>query len=97
MSPWYEPKDRTPRHPCPCCDYVSLPERGMDLICPLCFWEDDAFLTDQDLDSRSTPNHMTLRQARENFRLFGACDKAMLDHVLPAETRQLYEYRPRTS
>ncbi len=38
---WYEPADPTPRHQCPCCDYISLPERGNYLICRICFWEDD--------------------------------------------------------
>ena len=27
--------------PCPCCGFVTLPERGADDICPVCFWEDD--------------------------------------------------------
>jgi len=44
---WYEPADPTPRHLCPCCDYVRLAERSNYLICPVCFWEDDG----QDLES----------------------------------------------
>jgi hypothetical protein len=35
-----------PRHLCPCCDFVTLPERRNYLIGPVCFWEDDG----QDLD-----------------------------------------------
>src|SRR6266498_5684205 len=54
---WYEPKDKTPRHQCPCCDYVSLPERGQYLICHVCFWEDDGLDVDQ-LDTHwSEPHH----------------------------------------
>lgn len=30
---WYEPEDPSPRAQCPCCGYVSLPERGMSLKC----------------------------------------------------------------
>jgi len=26
---------------CPCCGYLTLPERGAYDICPVCFWEDD--------------------------------------------------------
>ena len=40
-------------------------------------------------------NHMSLRQARENFGLFGACDRAMLEHVLPIEMRGRFEHQPR--
>ena len=64
---WYEPKRAALHEQCPCCDYLSLPERGADLICPICFWEDDG----QDLDNvdvPSGPNHaITLRQGRNNF------------------------------
>ena len=28
-------------YPCPCCGFITLPERGGDDICPVCFWEDD--------------------------------------------------------
>lgn len=92
---WYEPADPTPRHQCPCCDYVTLPERGNYLICPVCFWEDD--YTDVDnLDSHSGPNHLTLRLARKNFRQFGACQSRLLEHVVPDEGRAQFEYLPRS-
>ncbi len=92
---WYEPADPTPRHLCPCCDYVSLPERGEWLIRPVCYWEDDGQDLD-DLDRRSPPNHgLTLREARENFRSFGASKIEMLPHVCPVRDRKAFEYRPR--
>jgi hypothetical protein len=93
---WYEPEDPTPREQCPCCDYISLPERGNFLICPICFWEDDGKDIDE-LDVESGPNHyITLRQGRENFRAFGACERKMLKHVLPVEERKNYEHKPRS-
>lgn len=76
-SVWYEPEDATPRELCPCCDYVTLPERGNYLICPVCFWEDDGGDIDK-LDLHSGPNHITLRQGRENFKKYGACDESMV-------------------
>lgn len=92
---WYEPADPTPRYQCPCCDYISLPERGNFLICKVCFWEDDG----QDLEELgepSGPNHgITLREARANFERFGACEEAMLKHVLPVNERQQYEHKAR--
>ena len=88
---WYEPADPTPRHECPCCDYVSLAERGNFLICPICFWEDDG----SDLDEEPGGNGVTLREARANFRQIGACEPKMLKHVLPVEARRQYVYKPR--
>ncbi len=89
---WYEPADPTPRQQCPCCGYVTLPERGMSLICKVCFWEDDAFVGGR-LDEPSVCNHMTLRQGRANFTAFGACDREMLKHVVPVAERSRYERR----
>ncbi|NOQ72356.1 MAG: hypothetical protein GQ574_10170 [Crocinitomix sp.] len=88
---WYAPEDSTPREQCPCCDYVSLPERGNYLICPICFWEDDGIDVDQ-LDVLSGPNHCTLREGRLNFEKFGACEPDMIKFVIPVEDRKAYEY-----
>ena len=71
---------------CPCCDYYSLDERGAYEICPVCYWEDDGQDLDQ-LDVVSGPNHITLRQARHNFALIGACDDAALALVADAQER----------
>ena len=90
--PWYAPKDPTPREQCPCCGYVTLPERGTSQICPVCFWEDDAFVGDR-LDQRSRCNKMTLRQGRANFDVFGACDRKMLSHVVAPEERSRFARR----
>lgn len=93
---WYEPEDPTPREQCPCCDYVSLPERNNYLICPICFWEDDGIDIDR-LDVQSGPNHMTLREGRANFQQIGACNEEMLKNVLPAAERVAFEHHPRHS
>ena len=89
---WYEPRDATPPiYQCPCCDYVTLPERSKYLICAVCFWEDDG----QDLDAMddvSGPNHgMTLRQGRANFLRLGACEASMIKHVVSPSDRGQYE------
>jgi hypothetical protein len=60
---WYEPKDPSAHERCPCCGYASLPERGMSLICVVCFWEDDAFVGDE-LDCLSR-EHDDANQSRD--------------------------------
>lgn len=73
-------------HQCPCCDYFTLERRGEYSICRVCFWEDDG-LDIETLDKHSGPNHMSLREGRENFSRIGACDEAALAHVLTMEKR----------
>ena len=94
---WYAPDDPTPREQCPYCDYVSLPERGNYLICPICFWEDDGQDIDE-LDRESGPSHgMTLNEARHNFKEFGSCELAMKKHVIEENERKQYEHKPRNT
>lgn len=64
---------------CYCCGYFSLEEKGTAEICPVCFWEDDG---ENNLDMMSNPNRMTLRQGRDNFVKFGACEKQFLQDVV---------------
>ncbi|EEW2168121.1 hypothetical protein PPV52_004650 [Escherichia coli O103] len=54
---------------CPCCGYLTLPERGQYDICPVCQWEDDGRSEDR-LNSYSSVNHATLKEYRE-FKLKG--------------------------
>jgi hypothetical protein len=69
---------------CPCCRSKTLPARGEDEICPVCFWEDDG-QDDADADVvLGGPNgSLSLTQARENFRKLGACDARFLGKVRP--------------
>lgn len=92
---WRKDQDFPPVEQCPCCDYVTLSMRGIDAICPVCFWEDDGQDVDR-LDARSGPNHgITLREGRECFLKHGACEIDMLKYVLSVEDRADFEYRPR--
>ena len=65
---------------CHCCRYRSLTAHGECNICPVCFWEDDGI---QDLGKVSASNHMTLREARLNFKKFGAVSGVARQHVVP--------------
>ena len=92
---------------CLCCGCLTLDERGVYDICPVCFWEDDAYLifyedkieavrvshdvSDEDLlDIPSGANHgLTLRQGRENYRKFGACEEEAREHVRKPRKKEL--------
>jgi hypothetical protein len=90
---WYSPEDPTPRVKCECCEYVSLAESGNYLICPICFWEDEG--TGWELDEPSGANNgLSIRQGRENFLKYGACEKEMVKNVVLEEERKSYEHRP---
>ena len=54
---------------CPCCEFKTLTEKSAYDICPICFWEDSG----SDLNDHSGPNRMTLRNAIDNFKKYGAC------------------------
>jgi len=74
------------RYQCPCCDYFTLDGRAGFEVCPVCYWEDDGQDLDR-LDVVSGPNHITLRQGRENFVRIGAADDAACSLVISADER----------
>ncbi len=59
------------RYPCPCCGKKTLSMYAEYDICSNCGWEDSGCWKDEDY---SSPNHMTLGEGRENYRLYGRCD-----------------------
>lgn len=70
------------KNTCPCCGFMTMdaaPSGSYD-ICPVCFWEDD-------LVQFKNPNHVgganyiSLKQAQQNFILFGACEMGMARNV----------------
>ncbi|QZY56476.1 CPCC family cysteine-rich protein [Crassaminicella profunda] len=77
---------RADREKCPCCGYYTIPKRTEEkfyscgFICPVCFWEIDIFISDN--EESSDQNHgLTLKQAKKNYRTFGACCKSDLKYV----------------
>jgi hypothetical protein len=74
---------------CPCFGYFTLDEQspGAFLIFPVCFWEDDP-VQFRDRDCAGGADRVSLKEAQENFRVFGASERQLLRYVrppLPAE------------
>lgn len=53
---------------CPCCGKATLTVRGEYDICSNCNWEDDG---NEDEEVYSSTNHMTLKQGKRKFLLYG--------------------------
>ena len=66
---------------CPCCgNYTINPETPMYAICPVCYWENDPLQLDEP-DYAGGANSVSLNQARENYQMFGACEKDCISYV----------------
>jgi len=82
-------KENTEKFKCPCCGYYTLPNTGAYDICPVCFWEDD-IVQEDDPDLEGGANELSLRESRENYRKYGACEERFKGRVrkpLPEEIR----------
>lgn len=78
------------KYACPCCGCLTLdaPPPGTYDICSVCFWEDDPGQY-HDTELLYGANPVCLREARENFIQFGACEKGMLPYVRSAYLEEL--------
>jgi hypothetical protein len=80
---------------CPCCGCRTLCERGAFEICPVCFWEDDG-QDDHDADEMwGGPNGaLSLTEARDNYRTFGASSERRKQFVRAPRTAELPDQDP---
>ena len=70
---------------CPCCGYYTIEDYGEEVncnICPVCFWQYDVVGQDNPNDIVGGPNgKLSLNQARDNYKKFGACSEDMVPYV----------------
>lgn len=74
----------TDKFACACCGFLTLEEPGDNTyeICPVCGWENDRLQQeDPELDAGANP--VTLNEARENFRSFGAISAEVRGQTRP--------------
>ncbi len=78
------------KYKCPCCGYYTFVEKpnGTFDICPVCYWEDDIVQLD-DPEYVGGANNISLNQARKNYRMFGACEENMVEHVRKPHKKEL--------
>lgn len=71
------------RFPCVCCGHLTLDQPpGSYLICPVCFWEDDAIQL-RWTDYRGGANSPSLIEAQRTYARTGASSEQDLRHVRP--------------
>ena len=70
------------KYKCICCGYYTFEENVImnHDICDVCFWENDG-IQNFDPNFRGGANQMSLNEARENFKRFGAKGEKYLDSV----------------
>lgn len=79
------------KYPCPCCGYATYPVPVKDdcgYICLVCLWENDPFIS-LETEPRDSNHGVSLLEARENYKKFGACEKEMLPHVRPPQKDEI--------
>ena len=81
------------KYKCPCCGYYTFLDKpsGNYDICEVCYWEDDPIQSKNPAYADGA-NHVSLQQARKNYKRFGACKKEMVSHVRHPKENELYGY-----
>lgn len=73
---------------CLCCGFLAV--ESISAICPICFWQHD-FFQEENIDDNAGPNQVSLREAKENYLVFGACEARFINLVRPSEKDEIPE------
>ena len=88
----------TKRVNCACCGYLTCHQDhvGDYSICPVCFWEDDpmSFSSGDWIDTEVSATGVTLAEARENFRSFGAERQEVVRYTRPPNQDEIPDNGP---
>jgi hypothetical protein len=70
------------KNKCPCCGNITFDHNfpGSYNICPICYWEDD-LVQFYDENFKGGANRPSLKEAQENYKVFGAIDKEFINSV----------------
>ncbi len=67
--------------PCIVCGCMTVRVKGYHEICPVCGWQDDGGDYRDPDRYVGGPNHVTLREARQNYAKFGASELRLIERV----------------
>lgn len=81
---------------CDCCDYFTIPDGNDYEICPVCFWEQDAFGIWEPYEPSGANHGLSLYDGRKNFLMFGACEEKFKANVIATPEREKYRYAARS-
>jgi hypothetical protein len=74
---------------CPCCGARTLAQPDAMQLCPVCWWEDDGQDSDDAGRIYATVNgELSLREARQNYRLCGAAHPRFVQYVRAARPEE---------
>lgn len=75
---------------CPCCGYLTIDDSDEVIvdICKVCYWQYDEISQDNPLKCIG-PNRVSLIQARENYKQFGAIEKRFIKFVRKPEANEI--------
>ena len=79
------------KYQCPCCGcytYPVPPKNDCGYICQVCFWENDPFISG-DVDPSCSNHGITLKEGRDNYKMFGACEIEMVKYVRPPREEEV--------
>lgn len=77
---------------CLCCGYftVESDDEVIVEICEVCFWQYDVVAHNKP-NTMKGANHVTLNEAKNNYKTFGACEKRFINKVRSPKREELPE------
>jgi hypothetical protein len=66
---------------CGCCGYFTI--SMIADICPVCYWEESLYQEEINSGDEDAPNFISLSDAQNNFRKFGAVKNDFFQYVRP--------------
>lgn len=67
---------------CPCCGYLTInnSDEVITDVCDICFWQYN-ITAHNNSDKIIGPNKVSFKKAKENYKIFGACEERFVNKV----------------
>lgn len=77
---------------CSICGYFNPDKQGLHEICPVCFWQDDSSSYHE-----GGPNGMTMKEAKKNYKKYGAAREEFAKYVRKPYAEEIDETKAGTA